>query len=222
MYENLLRLPYFQGMSKDDITAILDKVAFEFRNYSEGETICEQGETCDKFVILTQGTLNSSIDAPNEEYTVIEECQAPLAIEPYSLFGQDTTFKRSYTANSKCTTLVIDKQYLFTEFTKYQVFTINFLNLISRRAQMQSHAIWNYTPRSIKGRIVQFIGMRCNSIEGRKTVQIKMEQLADILCETRLNISKALNEMQDDGYIELHRKEIAVPSLKRMIEEINP
>ena len=67
---------------------------------------------------------------------------------------------------------------------------------------------------------MQFIGMRCNSIKGEKSVQIKMERLAGILCETRLNISKALNEMQDEGYIELHRKEIIVPSLKKMIEEI--
>ena len=85
---------------------------------------------------------------------------------------------------------------------------------------MQSHAIWNYTPTSIKGRIAQFIGMRCNSINGRKSVQIKMERLADILCETRLNVSKALNELQGEGYIELRRKEIIIPSLKRLIEEV--
>ena len=141
-------------------------------------------------------------------------------MEPYSLFGQYTTYKRSYAAKGDCTTLVIDKKYLFSEFTKYQIFTINLLNLISRRAQTQSYAIWNYTPKSIKGRIAQFIGMRCNDINGTKRVQIKMERLASILCETRLNISKALNELQDEGYIELHRKEIVVPSLKRLINDI--
>ena len=115
---------------------------------------------------------------------------------------------------------MIDKKYLFSEFAKYQIFTINLLNLISRKAQMQSHAIWNYTPQSIKGRIAQFIGMRCNDIKGAKRVCIKMERLASILCETRLNISKALNELQNEGYIELHRKEIFVPSLARLINEI--
>lgn len=222
MYESLLRLPYFQGMSKDEITSILDKVAFDFHKLSDGETICERGERCDKFIIITNGEATSRVDAPDDTYSLTEEICAPYAIEPYSLFGQDTTFKRKYTAKGDCTILVIDKQYLFSEFTKYEIFTINLLNLISRRAQMQSYAIWNYTPKSIKGRIVQFIGMRCNSINGRKSIQIKMERLASILCETRLNVSKALNELQDAGYIELHRKEIIVPSLKRLIEEIEP
>ena len=222
MYESLLRLPYFQGMSKDEITSILDKVAFDFHKLSDGETICERGERCDKFIIITNGEATSRVDAPDDTYSLTEEICAPYAIEPYSLFGQDTTFKRKYTAKGDCTILVIDKQYLFSEFTKYEIFTINLLNLISRRVQMQSYAIWNYTPKSIKGRIVQFIGMRCNSINGRKSIQIKMERLASILCETRLNVSKALNELQDAGYIELHRKEIVVPSLKRLIEEIEP
>lgn len=220
MYENLLRLPYFQGMSKDEITSILDKVAFDFQNLSDGDTICDIGDRCDKFIIVTNGEALSTVIAPDNTYSLTEKIEAPYAIEPYSLFGQDTTFKRKYTAKGNCTILVIDKQYLFSEFTKYEIFTINFLNLISRRAQMQSYAIWHYTPSSIKGRIVQFIGMRCNSIKGEKSVQIKMERLAGILCETRLNVSKALNEMQDEGYIELHRKEIIVPSLKKMIKEI--
>lgn len=220
MYENLLCLPYFQGMSKDEITSILDKVAFDFQKLLDGETICNTGDMCDKFIIVTNGKAVSTIVAPDGSYSLSEEISSPYAIEPYSMFGQDTTFKRKYTAKESCTILVIDKQYLFSEFTKYEIFTINFLNLISRRAQMQNYAIWNYTPTSIKGRIVQFIGMRCNNINGRKSIQIKMERLASILCETRLNVSKALNELQQEGYIELHRKEIIVPSLKRMIDEI--
>ena len=220
MYESLLRLPYFQGMSKDEITSILDKVAFDFQNLSDGETICSTGECCDKFIIVTNGDAQSTIAAPDGSYSLTEEISSPYAIEPYSLFGKETTFKRRYTAKGNCTILVIDKQYLFSEFTKYKIFTINFLNLISHRAQMQSHAIWNYTPQSIKGRIAQFIGMRCNDIKGAKRVCIKMERLASILCETRLNVSKALNELQDEGYIELRRKEIIIPSLKRLLEEV--
>ena len=220
MYENLLSLPYFQGMSKDEITAILDKVTIEFFNHTDGEPICKSGDDCNRLIIVTKGEVSSIVTAPDGSYSLTEEIQAPFAVEPYSLFGQDTTFKRDYVAKGGCTTLVIDKKYLFSEFTKYQIFTINLLNLISRKAQMQSHAIWNYTPTSIKGRIAQFIGMRSSCINGRKSLHIKMERLAALLCETRLNVSKALNELKDEGYIELQRKEIVVPSLKKMIDGI--
>lgn len=220
MYENLLCLPYFQGMSRDEITSILDKVTFEFHNYSDGESICSRGDICNKFTIATQGEFLSIASSPDKTYRLSEELQAPFAIEPYSLFGKDTTFKREYISKGNCTVLFIDKHYLFSELTKYRIFTINFLNLVSHREQAQNWAIWNYTPTSIKGRIVQFIIMRCNEINGTKRIQIKMERLAELLCETRLNVSKALNELKDEGYIELQRKEIIVPSLKKLTEEI--
>ena len=219
MYENLLRLPYFQGMSKDDITAILDKVTFEFLNYADGEVIFRRGDKCSKFVILTRGSLQSHSVSSDETYSISEIFDAPQAIEPHSLFGYDTVYHCDYTAKGNCSILVIDKQYLFSEFAKHNIFTINLLNLVSRKAQKQRDAIWNYTPTSIEGRIVQFIAMRCDNHKGAKHIRIKMERLATLLCETRLNISKALNEMQDTGDIELHRGGITIPAIEKLIEK---
>lgn len=221
MYENLLRLPYFQGMSKDDITSILDKVTFEFVKYNSGEIICQLGESCKNFSILVQGKMQVLAKAPDGSYTLTEEIVAPHAIEPYSMFGYNTSYKREYKAQENCTILVIDKKYLFNEFSKHKIFTINYLNLISCKAQKVENSIWEYTPDNIPGRICKFILSRCEQQHGRKIISIKMERLASILCETRLNISKALNEMQEAGLLELHRKEIVIPSLNKLIENIN-
>ena len=220
MYENLLLLPYFQGMSKDDITAILDKVIFEFVKYNDGETIRKHGSSCKEFIILTQGTLQAISEAPDGSYRIIEEINAPHAIEPYSMFGYDTTYKREYIAKGACTILHFDKKFLFSEFIRHNIFTINFMNLISHKSEKMNNTIWEKTPSSIAGRIIKFISLRCEQQHGRKILSIKMERLAEILCETRLNISKSLNEMQDAGLLELHRKEIIIPSLKNLTDTI--
>lgn len=220
MYEHLLCLPYFQGMSKDDITAILDKVALDFIKYSEGECICHRGDKCEKFFILIQGTLQCIAEAPDASYSLKEDITAPYAIEPYSMFGYTTDYNREYIAKSQCTILAIEKKFLFSEFTRYNIFTINFLNLISNKAQKQEKTIWEKTPATISGRIAQFIALRCEHQQGKKILSIKMERLASILCETRLNISKSLNELQEAGLVELHRKEIIIPSLNKMMEII--
>ncbi len=218
MYENLLRLPYFQGMSKDDITSILDKVTFEFVKHGDGDIIFRRGERCSKFVILTNGEMQCTSLSPDGRYSITEELGAPYAIEPYSLFGYDTGYKRDYTAKGSCTLLIIDKQYLFSEFAKHNIFTINLLNLISRRTQKLSDAIWKQCPRRLDGRIAHLIAARCESQRGRKQITIKMECLASLLFETRLNVSKSLNEMQERGLLELHRGAITVPSLEKLLE----
>ena len=46
-----------------------------------------------------------------------------------------------------------------------------------------------------------------------------MDDLARYVDNTRLNTSRKLNEMQNEGLIELHRKEILIPDLQTLIEE---
>ena len=69
-------------MSKDEITSILDKVAFDFQNLSVGDTICDTGERCDKFIIVTNGEALSTVVAPDSTYSLTEKIEAPYAIEP--------------------------------------------------------------------------------------------------------------------------------------------
>ena len=114
MYESLLTLPYFQGMSKDDITRILDKVTFDFINYRCGDYIYKEKDECDKFCILIKGKMSCVTSSIENGYTLSESIEAPFAIEPYSLFGGKTKYKRSYIAEEDCSVLVFDKKYLFS------------------------------------------------------------------------------------------------------------
>ena len=206
-------------MSKDDITAILGKVTLEFKRYGDGDIIFRQGEKCDKFTILTQGKVSGINNAPDKSYSIAEELSAPLTIEPYSIFGYDTKFQRDYIAKDDCTVLSIDKQYIFGELSKHNIFTINLLNIICRKTQQTRERIWNYNSTRIPGRIVQFIANHCETQKGEKQISIKMERLAALLCETRLNISKALNEMQDAGHLTLHRGGITIHAIENTLND---
>ena len=218
MYESLLCLPYFQGMSRDDITAILGKVTLEFRRYADGETIFSKGEKCEKFTILTQGMVSATTAAPDGTFLITESLTAPFTIEPYSIFGYDTTFQRNYTAKSACTILTIDKLHIFGELSKHNIFTINLLNTISRKTQQMNGHAWDYDSTNLHGRIAQFIAARCETQKGEKHISTKMERLATLLCETRLNVSKALNEMQEAGHLTLHRGGITIHAIENTLE----
>ena len=220
MYESLLCLPYFQGMSKDDITAILDKVKLEFTTYGDKAALIGRGDECNKFIILTKGTVSAEATAPDGSYTITEEHTAPFAIEPYSMFGYSTTYKHCYTAKGECTILSIDKSYFLSEFSKQSIFTLNFMNIVSRKVQQIDKSIWELTPATIEGCIIKFIAQRCDSLQGPKRIGIKMERLAEILRETRLNVSRALNSLQDEGLVQLGRKEIIIPRLEALVPRI--
>ncbi|KAA6307871.1 hypothetical protein EZS27_040455, partial [termite gut metagenome] len=49
----------------------------------------------------------------------------------------------------------------------------------------------------------------------KKLLRMKMNDLAEHLNETRLNISKALNHFEEKGWVELRRKEIVIPAMEQ-------
>ncbi len=222
MYENLLRLPYFQGMNKDDLTSILDKVKLEFIHFTNNENIISGGSNCEKFIILMNGEIEAETISDDATYKLSETHKPPYAIEPYSLFGSNTNYIRTYKAKGECDILSINKSYFFSEFTKHNIFMINMLNLISRRAQTLNERIWKNEPSNIEQKIINFIALRSESLSGTKKLSIKMERLGTLLNETRINISRALNNMQEKGVVELSRKEILIHNFeKTTVDTIN-
>ena len=207
-------LPFFQGMSKDEITSILDKVKLVFTRHADGERIAAQGSPCNSLTLLVRGTLTSKCVSPDGRYTLIEELTTPFAFEPYSLFGLSPTYRNSYYAKGECDILTIDKSYLFNEFSRYDIFMMNIMNILCQRVQQKNAQIWNARRLPMTEKIIEFIAVRTESPEGCKTLQIKMDDLADILDVTRINVSTALNKLQKCGLIELRRKEIHIPSFK--------
>ena len=207
-------LPFFQGMSKDEITSILDKVKLVFTRYADGERIAAQGSPCNSLTLLVRGTLTSKCVSPDGRYTLTEELTTPFAFEPYSLFGLSPTYRNSYYAKGECDILTIDKSYLFNEFSRYDIFMMNIMNILCQRVQQKNAQIWNARRLPMTEKIIEFIAVRTESPEGCKTLQIKMDDLADILDVTRINVSTALNKLQKSGLIELRRKEIHIPSFK--------
>ena len=55
--------------------------------------------------------------------------------------------------------------------------------------------------------------------EGKKIFKIKMEDLASLIDETRINVSKVLNDLQEQGLVQLSRKEISIPALEKLTEK---
>ena len=71
---------------------------------------------------------------------------------------------------------------------------------------------------SPKEKIINFILLRSMRPDGEKRLKIKMEDLAGLIDETRINVSKELNDMQEKGLVELSRKEIFIPAMEKLSE----
>ena len=217
MYDTLLSLPLFQGMSQADFNSLLQKIRLDFVRYEEGSTIISTGDRCKSFAFLINGTVESSRDGMEGNMSFMEQIDAPFLIEPYSMFGRVGCYQRTYTASTPCSFLMVDKQYIYTELGKYNICRMNLLNILSGRVQQLDGHIWALQGSDLRGRIIRFIKGLADTQTGAKRLSIKMNDLALLMDATRLNVSRELNALEAQGLISLRRKEIFIPALENLI-----
>lgn len=217
MYDTLLSLPLFQGMSQTDFNSLLQKIRLDFVRYAQGDVIIGKGDHCRSLAFLINGTVESSRSGMDGRFTFMESIDSPSLIEPYSMFGRAGLYQRTYTAASACSFLMVDKQYIYTELGKYNICRMNLLNILSGRAQQLDNYIWSIDGQTLRGRIIRFIQGLSDIQNGAKRLNIKMNDLATVMDATRLNVSRELNALEAEGLISLRRKDIYIPALENLI-----
>ena len=88
---------------------------------------------------------------------------------------------------------------------RYQIIRTNYINLICTRLQNNNIEFCTIRTLNIRDKIVKFVREVAYCNKGKKRLKIKMEDLAIIIDETRLNVSRELNKMQFEKKINMRR-----------------
>ena len=172
IYNNLLALPLFLGMSRKDLQQAAGQTRFDFRKIAQGETIVTEGEPCTHLYFLLDGDIMVKTYSTDRSYCIEEEIHAPETFQSERIFGLHPQFTHTYIAQQDCSLLCLGKQDV-----------------------MKSNCVSHY---------------------GEKTIHIKMTRIAEEVNDSRLDVSKALNHLQNQGLIQLFRERIYIPSLEKL------
>lgn len=219
MYTQLTQLSLLQGMNAADIAQI-QKQALIYDTVGTNVVICKQGEVCTKLHLLLKGSMIRKAVSPNGDYEFEELIQAPWIIEPESLYGLHCAYSSHYTTREICTLMVLSKHEMAKLFTRNDIFRMNYLNLLSADIQRQRESQLLPFTSSAPLRIIHLISTLSSVPNGSKTFRIKMDDLSQYMNETRLNVSRILNQWKDMNLVKLQRKEIQIPRLENLISHV--
>ena len=216
MFETLLGLPLFLGLGHNDLTRIIEKISFNFKKMSPGEVVCQQGDPCLHMTFLLCGELLAVTESIENAFILSESCKIPGIIQPESLFGLHPTYSHSCIAGTPVNNMQIPKQAVLTNLLNYSIFRLNFLNMLCTLAQQRESLLWHRPSDTIEHKIADFLVDHSMRISGEKVLKMKMADLADYLQETRINVSKALNNLEKEHLVVLSRGIIKIPSLEQL------
>lgn len=89
MYDVLLQLPLFQGVSRMKMSEIIEKTRFHFLKYQDNEIIAHRGEECTHMKFIVSGSARSELKNISGKIRVSETLHAPNILYPNHLFGRN-------------------------------------------------------------------------------------------------------------------------------------
>ena len=88
---------------------------------------------------------------------------------------------------------------------QYVVFRLNIFNMLSTRVQRYVDDTWEAAPADIDSRVLLFLSRHTSEDNPETVFRITMCQLAQEIGSSRLEVSRALSRLQEQGRVRLQR-----------------
>lgn len=217
IYDHLQQFPLFMGLSRAELLSLAGNTKFGFSTISAGHNLCTEGDLCDSLSLLIGGQVSYTTRSSDRSYSMTETLQAPFMLHPESLFGYNSRHPATVVAITKCNLIVLQKAEVLRLLDDFLIIRLNMLNHLSTLVQRRTLRAWRSAPSGLRERIVRFVADHCVYPAGKKELRMLMTCMAVEVGDTRLHVSRVLNDMARSQLIELHRGRIVIPSLEQLL-----
>ncbi|MGN0233120.1 MAG: Crp/Fnr family transcriptional regulator [Bacteroidaceae bacterium] len=220
-YRLLTHLPLLQGLSGQDLARLEESHGLEMEHIPPSRIpLLNQGDACTHLIMVASGMLRRKHTTADGRLVITASIPPPVAIEPESLYGLNCHYHNSYFAESELQTISIRKNDVGKRLMNHPIFRYNLLNYLSAITHKQNRLIVPTPYRSVSEKFLHLVETLCRDEETDIILNVKMNDLALYMEETRLTISRMLNMQANDKAIYISRSTINIPSMKTFREYI--
>ncbi len=184
MYETLMSMPLFAGVSRQRMSEIIGKYKFHFLKFNPGETIATEGEMCTHLKSVIAGNVRVTVKNKDQRFQVAQTLSAGI--------------------------LQLDKTDFLNIINSDPIFLFNYLNILSVNAQRSIEGVLALTSGTLEKRIAYWI-VALTQTNGKDIVlQCRQRDMYTVFGVPRQPLISALDHMTQAGIITYTPREITV------------
>ncbi|PKQ63232.1 hypothetical protein BZG02_09625 [Labilibaculum filiforme] len=217
LYQQLSQSPVFRGISPDEMENLLIDSQYQIKKFSKGDMLAFREDKCENLMIVLKGSVKGEMLDPSGKSIKIEDIMAPYPIASAFLFGQRNEFPVNVTANEEVEVFYLSKNSVIELFQKNKVFLTNYLNSISNRSQFLANKLMFLNFKTIKGKLANYLLKLAAPDKTFITLPKSQAEMANFFGVTRPSFARSLKEMEQEGLIEINRREIKILNRQKLI-----
>ncbi len=221
MYQQLMQLPLFQGVSTDVITALVEKLPFHFLKFRNGEQIFAAGDQCSHIRFIVSGRVRLETPCDHLRVSLLQTLETPHVLAAEYLFGRETTYPYSAFADGPCGILQLRKSDYIKMLAFDKVFLFNILNYLSSGSQRNTASILAIKDGSVVERLAMIVDALTVTGATDVAVRFKQKDLCVLLGTQRTTLIASLDKLADEDIVDYTSNELRVLDLSRLAELIH-
>lgn len=191
MYETIMNLPLFKGLSHEQVSSFLEKTHIKFSKYSDGEKIVSAGERVKEIKCLISGQLRLHHNIGKNNMIRLTELRCTNEVLGADrLFGMNTTYEFDAYAVGNASTMEFSKEQYQNLLNAGSIYLINYLNFLSYGTQIRFNIFSDYPLGGIAANCARLIRTYCSRTSEEITFYFEPSALAQF-CGLNVN---SLNE----------------------------
>jgi len=168
-------------------------------------------------MILLEGSVRGEMTDFSGRMIKIEDIQAPKPIAGAFLFGSQNLYPVDIIANEHSVILKIFKDQFLKLLQLCPAVQLNYLNLISSKAQFLSNKIKFLSFKTLKGKITHYILQLKGNKDGLVIIPQTQQAMADLFGAARPSVARAFGQMEIEGVLELNNRQIKVTDRNKLL-----
>ena len=222
MFDTLLELPLFKGVSREKIADIVGKVKFHFLKYPEDTVFLRPGDVTEHLFFVLSGKVTLTIASEDNRFSVGQTLAGPDVIMPDFLFGMATTYPCTGVTIEPTSILQIEKSDFLKILSMDSVVLLNYLNTLSTNSQKSLSGIVALSDGNIETRIAFWIIALTQPTATDISLQCRQRDLSGVFGVQRSALVNALDRMKNAGLVDYEPGTIKILDRKGLFKLLLP
>lgn len=217
MFEQLMNLPLFRGVSQARMSAIVGNTKLHFLKYPAGEVLVRAGDPCSHLTFILSGSVRLTAVNANGRFAVGQTLKAPAVLSPDFLFGRHTNYPSTIVALDDVSLLKISKLDYTKLLSSDPVFLFNYINMVAANAQKSVEGIMSLTTGEIDERIAFWIAALTQPGSLDIVLSCRKRDLCSLFGVPRSTFESGLESMRERGLISYTKDEFSVVDRQKLL-----
>ncbi|MBQ3106493.1 MAG: Crp/Fnr family transcriptional regulator [Eggerthellaceae bacterium] len=206
----LTKTMLFQGITEDEIRAMMGCLNARELSFDKGERIMRMGDYAREVGLVLTGSVRiESVDSWGTVTVMAHKPAGAVFAEAYAC-APDTPLLVDVVAAQKCTILLIEMARLVKTCPStcgfHSRMLQNLLSILAHNNLELSNRALATSPKTIRGKVLAYLSLQAQRACSMEfDIPFNRQQLADYLGVDRSALSAELSRMQRDGIVEVDR-----------------